>query len=500
MNANVARALLSIAIAAVACSDGPGLDRLQLAAEFEPAALEFGEVPIGLVPSRAVELRNIGPVNFTIEDAVVPDGYSVLDVKNQLLGRTIAPGNALAFEVAFVSTEEGPRSGTLLLSADREAFELPVSGSGVFRPFAKLVVDPSSIDFGTIEVDRRVTSQVVLTNTGVVDAEVTDVDVGAPDVFRITTPRPFTVPVGQAVTVDVEFLPNREAEFSDTMRFSTGLDSVSLSLRGSSIRPEGDILCEPAALEFGRVVRGEIGSRTVDCTAVGGPARIVRTRIAQPDTSGFQLPMVLGAVDLQAGESISIAVDFAADGLPGAREDRLLVDYAGGTAIGTFSVALSGEVIAPPPERNDFTIVLNWDTATDVDLHLVRPGGSMFVDADDCHYGSRSPDWGELGVTTDNPFLDRDDLDGFGPETINLADAPAGRYSVWAHHYSALGLSVTAEPSVSIFLGGVMVGTFTQPVACGFRWLVGIIEWDGDTGAFTPDLSQTFVPGRGQCL
>ena len=64
---------------------------------------------------------------------------------------------------------------------------------------------------------------------------------------------------------------------------------------------------------------------------------------------------------------------------------------------------------------------------TDIDLHLVRPGGTPFdVSGDDCYYANKNPDWNILNDNTDDPFLDVDDIDGNGPEEINLqSTAPA---------------------------------------------------------------------------
>jgi len=66
-----------------------------------------------------------------------------------------------------------------------------------------------------------------------------------------------------------------------------------------------------------------------------------------------------------------------------------------------------------------------------MDLHFVRPGGMPFAfDGSDCYFARMAPDWGRAGDTTDNPFLDRDDTNGPGPENINLSSAAPGDYQV----------------------------------------------------------------------
>jgi hypothetical protein len=68
-------------------------------------------------------------------------------------------------------------------------------------------------------------------------------------------------------------------------------------------------------------------------------------------------------------------------------------------------------------------IEVSWDNEDDIDLHLIRSQGDEFSDPgdipNDCFYGNRTPDWGEVGDPTDNPVYLGDE-ETFGPETILL--------------------------------------------------------------------------------
>ena len=86
-----------------------------------------------------------------------------------------------------------------------------------------------------------------------------------------------------------------------------------------------------------------------------------------------------------------------------------------------------------------FRAQLTWDTgpsSSDIDLHLVRPSGTMFS-TNDCYYGncklSITPtglEWGATGAAG-NPSLDVDNTEGYGPENITLVSgAEAGNYAV----------------------------------------------------------------------
>jgi len=76
--------------------------------------------------------------------------------------------------------------------------------------------------------------------------------------------------------------------------------------------------------------------------------------------------------------------------------------------------------------------------ASDVDLHLLRQGGTRwFESTDDCYYANCTRvgvEWGSPSPL-DNPRLDIDDVQGFGPENINI-DAPIpGTYRIGVHYY-----------------------------------------------------------------
>ena len=78
--------------------------------------------------------------------------------------------------------------------------------------------------------------------------------------------------------------------------------------------------------------------------------------------------------------------------------------------------------------NTDISITLTWSsTAADIDLHFIRPGGDFYDSPSDNCWCNSNPDWGVLGQPPDNPFLDRDDLRGPGPENINLLDPADGR-------------------------------------------------------------------------
>lgn len=108
-------------------------------------------------------------------------------------------------------------------------------------------------------------------------------------------------------------------------------------------------------------------------------------------------------------------------------------------------------------------VQLTWNTgpSSDMDLHLLRPGGSMFGDGD-CYFGNCQGvalEWGAAGAAG-NPILDVDDTEGYGPENIYLASGPeAGEFRIIVDNWD--GTTATTA-TVKLFFGDVEVRRWTS--------------------------------------
>ena len=92
---------------------------------------------------------------------------------------------------------------------------------------------------------------------------------------------------------------------------------------------------------------------------------------------------------------------------------------------------------------DDLAVKLLWNNKnSDLDLHLINPEGEFGSLTDDCYfwncspqYSGERPDWGIDGETKDDPFLDIDNTDGIGPETVTINKPENGIYKVVVHAY-----------------------------------------------------------------
>ena len=133
-------------------------------------------------------------------------------------------------------------------------------------------------------------------------------------------------------------------------------------------------------------------------------------------------------------------------------------------------------------------VQLVWNTPkTDLDLHLLHPKGSWCLAPWDCYSLNHSPDWGVPLDPSDDPQLDWDCVDGFGPENINLNQPEEGiTYKVGVHYFADHGGGPTV-PTIRIYINGSLtyekVGSALQGV--GYFWEVAAIAWSRETATIT---------------
>jgi hypothetical protein len=95
----------------------------------------------------------------------------------------------------------------------------------------------------------------------------------------------------------------------------------------------------------------------------------------------------------------------------------------------------------------------------DMDLHLLAPGGQLETESD-CFYMNcvdewgPGLDWGSRGDSVDDPHLDLDDIEGLGPENINIQVPDEGRYEIVVHDYPGSVRQQATEVTVKIYIMG----------------------------------------------
>lgn len=489
---------MALGLVAAGCDDGT-VSAISITGKFDPGSLDFGDVPVNMTRTLTTTLKNTSAIKVTIDDVEVPRSFTLPGLKTSLVGHELAPGGEMELEVGFIAMTEGEATGDLVVTFGTTKVTLKLRGNAVKIDLPVLSIAPESLDFGEVEINTEQRRSATLTNMGTANGTIERVDSSNGE-FRLEGAPVFDIPVGGSYQATIVFRPTSEGAKSGTMTFvpAGGYAPLTLNLSGSGKIPLGEILCSPTTLDFGRVERGQSNTRQVTCSARGGAARLISASLGGGDPY-FSILNPPTTADLTDGQSVTIDVTYTPDGLPMPHGNEMRVSFAGGAGGGTALVTLTGEVIPPPPTATAISIVSRWNSnGTDVDLHLVRPNGTEF-DTSDCYYANPSPDWGVQNDMSDNPYLDVDDVDGFGPETINLSQTANGQYRVMLHYFSD-HFNGPTQATVEVYVAGVLQGTYNRNLDCDDIWTVGTVTWNGTTGTFAPSNMVRANTNRGACL
>jgi hypothetical protein len=133
----------------------------------------------------------------------------------------------------------------------------------------------------------------------------------------------------------------------------------------------------------------------------------------------------------------------------------------------------SNRISVSPVMRGDYLrIVLDWtDKPADLDLHLEKEGGGS--------PGYHISYWNMHNAADGAVLLDRDDRDGFGPETITVMETDLSAvYRLYVADYTNGGNNASTALSrsgavVRVYGRGGLLNSFTVPASrAGTRWNV----------------------------
>jgi hypothetical protein len=417
----------------VVTPDVPGLFRLRFAAFDGAGKSESCEAEVHAVVGAPVAICPDGELRTTLGTAirVVGDGFDDEGV--------------VAFSWEIVATPPGAMP--VLIGADGPVAELRSSTPG--RHLLRLTVTDTDGSTGSCEVAVLVTGppEVRCDPTDVrtpsrrpvtLRAHVTD-DVGIASRRWEVIERPersSAVPAPPDADATT-FTPDRRGRYR--LRFTaTDLEGLSATCEVSveatptppdvtcpamvETHPLTEVTVTASAVDDGTVVRWRWvldGQPIGSAAAAPSPADRASTRF-MPDVAGVYRLVVTATDD---------------DGMSGTCTTRIRAANMDGLRVEMF-----------------------WDTASsDIDLHLLNPAATRWAPSDDdCYFANcdvRTGDnleWGSPG-DEDNPRLDIDDRDGFGPENINIARPALGTYRIGVHAYRGSG---THGVTVRIYCGG----------------------------------------------
>lgn len=498
-----------------------------------PNPVDFGRVPAGDAATLTTRIENTGTCSLTINDLFLTgsfdfsftqsDGADGLIEYTPTLPITLDTAEYYEIDITFAPTNDGFDEATLIVRSDdagNRTVDVPVVANG--DQACIVVTDEDGIDFGARFIGDTHEKAVTITNCSQrQDLEVYSIELGPH--FELQGSELFGLSGLPDLTEPLIIIPGGTSSF--TLTYTPIVYTFETH---PELCDEGDEVCEvPDGATLSLTSNDSVKSPLdIPVRGVGTnnhcPVAEARARVRGDtawDVIVDTIPLAVvefdgsgsydseGEIQSYQWEVTEAPADSVAIFEPGAdvANPEFFLDLAG-EYLFTLRVfdqhnvescdPATIEAIAVPNEAIHIQLV--WETAgdrnrtdtgagrgSDVDLHFLHPNGT-WDNRDgqhgDCHWKDREPNWGDTTSSTDNPSLDRDDTDGWGPENINL-DEPQGTsgapviYSVGVFYFSDHDYGAS-DTTVRIFINGEerFASTYFGLEDREF-WDVSRIEW-----------------------
>ena len=481
--------------------------------EVIPNPVQFGRVGANNQEVRNLRVLNVGQAPLEIQDLTITGSsdFSIEiltedgNVPSQLL-----PESDFEVAITYAPPTEGPDTGEIIIfSSDKDESELrvPITANS---SAPCILVAPGQIDFAEAFIGGINTRAITITNCGletlIIDSVVLD---EASSTNFIISDLPSELPDGPAeiagedsATFTVNFAPAEEIAESGNILISsndTATPIVEVPLFG-----RGTFNDSPWA-----VIRGEIE---------GSIPPITYTNDGNDVTSIEADPLATilldGNLSSDPNDTIS-SWSWELRERPDGSSENVVPAGSGATAelfldlAGEYQVCLTVYDSRATPSENDACITilvipgatihiqLVWDTdGSDVDLHFLHQLANLnWVISEmslnyqyDCFYANKNPSWGpEEG---NNPTLDIDDIDGFGPENINLeGPEPSHEYHVGVFYYSDHSTGAT-NATTRIYINHQLELEADKRIQNRDLWFVATIIWNMNGTFFIQTVDQ----------
>ncbi len=439
----------------------------------QPSTLDMGSVASGQVVIKQVALLNTGAAPVAIRGMFLSGhpGYSV-DIAGTVHGVTaesvsdgitfdspvvIPAGETRPIDILYRALGSEQADGQVVfLSDDPQAPDGTILTMFANANSPCIRVTPTRVDFGAKRVGETASIDVQIESCGagegelVIDSiEIVDDPSGVFDVdASVLGTFPLTLTLGEVVTLPVQYLAASVAQLDGSGQFirDAGLLRVSSNafIADFDVPLSGfgtDGSCPVAVIDVAQgdevIPQTRLTISASNSTASSGVVSRWQWRVVQPTGSA--------SVILPSTQSENISF-----------EANIVGEYVFYLKVwdsfGTEScVEAERRVFVTSTE--DIRVELLWDNPSDsnqvdfdgadVDLHFVHPNGingstgrpNWYSSPWDVYYANPRPRW-STSNTRANPTLDRDDVDGAGPENLNLDVAEFGlTYHVGVHYY-----------------------------------------------------------------
>ena len=171
-----------------------------------PTSVAFANVVVGNSNSQPVTLRNNGNATLTFSNITVTG--TGMTITGLTTATTIAAGGNMTFNAVFTPTSTATINGTIKLTTNGtpSPMTINVSGTGVSATRI-LAASPTSLSFGTVNVNNSIQLSTTLTNNGNSNITVSGVTVTGAGFSASGVSNGTMLTPGQSATLTVTFAP-----------------------------------------------------------------------------------------------------------------------------------------------------------------------------------------------------------------------------------------------------------------------------------------------------
>jgi hypothetical protein len=219
----------------------------------------------------------------------------------------------------------------------------------------KLVANPASISFGSVQVSSTKTSTETLTNSANSKLTISQATVTGTGFGFTGLSLPLTLTPGQSFTLKVTFTPKSASSVRGSISFISKLSNLTITvpLSGSGVSG-GQLGISPTSLSFGSVAVGTSKTMSATLTASGSSVTISSATL---NSSEFKFSGMSFPYTLAAGRSASFSVGFLPQ-TSGTTTGSL--SFSSNASTGSSVEALTGTGTTSAQHR----VTLSWKSST----------------------------------------------------------------------------------------------------------------------------------------
>ncbi|MDP1825283.1 MAG: choice-of-anchor D domain-containing protein [Archangium sp.] len=470
-------ALGLVLLALVGC-DNQNLQQVKPRLSPPGSPVDFGLLPVLNQKRVEIPLTNVGRAKMNVSNITLgkADGIFRLEAKPEL----VESGVTENIVVVFTPVAEATYEDTLDFDTDDEDNKhITLALTGVGSTKAIIELQPPMLDFGRVAECASTVQLITILSKGTADLVIEEIAFtdGTSPAFSFvgSTRTPATVQ-----TIGSNGLPG---QIQLTVRVSAAATSEGTLTGGIRIRstdPEQRELIIPLTATVNRAPVANIAM-----LGNGAPGqRITLDGTASMDPDGddpITYKWTIRSKPLASSTTIAMpdaaTTEMTLDAMvPGAYEVQL--DVTDSTGAKSCQPARA-TVVAAPAQK--LLVEMFWDNpGTDLDLHVLRNSMALLnTTPDDCYYQNRTPDWGLVGDTNDDPQLVRDALTGYGPEVFGYVNPVDGTYRVAVMYENELLSPMPASTvTVRVYLFGILKAERSKTLQTrGTVWEVVDVTW-----------------------